>query len=115
MLGGDAGEAILDPPGLKGSIYRPRLFLRPETPSRKFTLLAQFAHTAKPFVFYGEDMATDWNEARLDRLGERIDRIEEARRQEKQRSLDHWTYAMLAALWLTVIATIVLANVKAAS
>jgi hypothetical protein len=60
-------------------------------------------------------MATDWNETRLDRLGERIDRIEDARRQEKQRSLDRWTYAMLTLLWLTVIATIVLASVKAAN
>jgi hypothetical protein len=76
--------------------------------------LAQFPHTAKPFVFYGEGMATDWNEARLDRLGERIDRIEDARREERQRSLDRWTNAMLALLWLTVIATIVLASVKAA-
>jgi hypothetical protein len=60
-------------------------------------------------------MAADWNEARLDRLGERIDRIEDARREEKQRSLDRWTYAMLAALWLTVIATVVLSIIKAAN
>jgi len=60
-------------------------------------------------------MATDWKEARLDRLGERIDRIEDERRAERQRSLDRWTYAMLGILWVMVLAMIVLANVKAAS
>ena len=60
-------------------------------------------------------MATDWNEARLDRLSERIDRIEEARWKEKQRSFERSANAMIAILWLMAIATIVLASVKAAS
>jgi hypothetical protein len=60
-------------------------------------------------------MATDWNEARLDRLGERIDRMEDERWKEKQRSFDRCAYAMLAVLWLAVIAAIVLANIKAAN
>ena len=60
-------------------------------------------------------MATDWNQARLDRLGKRIDRIEDERWKEKQRSFERCVNAMLVVLWLTVIATIVLANVKAAN
>ncbi|HEV7770172.1 MAG TPA: hypothetical protein VGO66_05870 [Solirubrobacterales bacterium] len=60
-------------------------------------------------------MPTDWNETRLDRLGERIDRIERERREERQRSLDRNLHAMLAIIWLMAIATIVLASVKAAS
>jgi hypothetical protein len=58
-------------------------------------------------------MATDWNEVR--RLDKRIDRIEDERWKEKQRAFDRCAYAMLAVLWLTVIAMIVLANVKAAN
>lgn len=60
-------------------------------------------------------MATDWNEARLDRLGERIDRIEDERWKEKQRSFERSVNAMIVVLWLTVIASIVLASVKAAN
>jgi len=60
-------------------------------------------------------MGTDWNEARLDRLGERIDRIEEERWKEKQRAFERSVNAMLAVLWLSAIAMIVLANIKAAT
>jgi hypothetical protein len=60
-------------------------------------------------------MATDWNEAQLDRLGKRIDQIEDERWKERQRSSDRFFYAMIVVLWLLVSATIVLASVKAAS
>jgi hypothetical protein len=90
-------------------------FVARKSPFQKVTLLAQFAHTTKLFVFYRAAMTTDWNEARLDRLGKRIDRIEDERRKEKQRSFNRLAYAMLAILWMMAIANIVLAIVKAAN
>lgn len=60
-------------------------------------------------------MATDWNEARLDRLGERIDRIEQARREEKQRAFERRSQIFLAILWLEVIALVAITLVAAAT
>jgi hypothetical protein len=57
-------------------------------------------------------MENDWRDARFDRLVERVDRIEQERRDEKQRQLDRWLHAMLAVVWVMSIATVVLAIVK---
>jgi hypothetical protein len=91
-------------------------------PLLKVTLLAQFPHTAKPFVFYAEAMTgrvEDWREKRQD---ERIDRLEgdlyEAR--EKIRELDRrpmeWLLrAELAIVWILLAAFWVFAIVEATS
>jgi ABC-type lipoprotein release transport system permease subunit len=49
-------------------------------------------------------MTTDWNEARLDRLTERIDRIESQRWEEKQRAFERQTQIYSVILWLMVVA-----------
>jgi len=63
-------------------------------------------------------MATDWiDEARqreIRRLGERVDRIEGERRDEKDRAVRRWTGAMFAILWLEIGAVSTLAIVRAA-
>ena len=60
-------------------------------------------------------MATDRNEARLDRLGERIDRIEEERWKEKQRAFERRAQIFTAILWLEVIALVAITSVAAAT
>ena len=60
-------------------------------------------------------MATDWNEARLDRLGERLDRIEQERRDEKQRVFERRSQIFLVVLWLEVIAFVAITVVAAAT
>ncbi|MBK5219175.1 MAG: hypothetical protein JJE35_05245 [Thermoleophilia bacterium] len=48
-------------------------------------------------------------------MAERVDRIEQERRDERQRALDRWVYAMLAVAWSAAIAMFVLAIVKHAN
>jgi cell division protein FtsL len=50
----------------------------------------------------------DWRDRRVDRLEERVYAIEEARRREKQRAFERVFYAMLAVIWIVVIASAVL-------
>jgi hypothetical protein len=91
-------------------------------PPLENSLLAQFPHTTKPFVFYAEVMigrAEDWRE---DRQDERIDRLEGDLREawEKIRELDRrpmeWLLkAELAIVWILLAAIWVLALVEIAS
>lgn len=60
-------------------------------------------------------MEKDWRDIRFDRLSERVDRIEQERREERQRALDRWVYTMFALVWLMAIATIVVTIAKHAS
>jgi hypothetical protein len=60
-------------------------------------------------------MATDWNEARLDRLTDRIDRIEQERRDERQQAFDRRSQVFVVILWLEVIAIVAISVVAAAT
>jgi hypothetical protein len=60
-------------------------------------------------------MATECNEARLDRLGERIDRIEQERRDERQQAFERRSQIFLVILWLEVIAIAAISVVVAAT
>ncbi|HSS31895.1 MAG TPA: hypothetical protein VLL27_01280 [Solirubrobacterales bacterium] len=57
----------------------------------------------------------DWREARFERLSQRVDRIEEERREEKRRTLDRWVYLMLVLCWMAAGAAVALAAVSAGS
>ncbi len=63
-------------------------------------------------------MATDWQQAQTDReiarLGERIDHIEQAMREQKERAAQRITQAMLAFLWIEIGVVCTLAVVRAA-
>jgi len=60
-------------------------------------------------------MTDNWKEARLDRLTERIDRIEQERWDEKQRVFERRSRIFLAILWLEVIALVAITVVAAAT
>jgi hypothetical protein len=60
-------------------------------------------------------MATDWNEARLDRLGKRIDRIEQERRDERQRAFERRSQIFVVIFWLVLIAIVAISTVAAAT
>lgn len=59
-------------------------------------------------------VAWDWNEARIDRLDERVERIERERRAEKDRRFQFWGRVMLTIIWLEVAAIWAFSIVKAA-
>jgi hypothetical protein len=60
-------------------------------------------------------MATDWNEARLDRLTDRIERIEQERRDERQQAFDRRSQIFFVILWLEMIAIVAITVVAAAT
>jgi hypothetical protein len=78
----------------------------------KGTLLARFAHNRKCFVFYLVSMSDDW---RLDRLTERVDRIEQERWDERQHALERNARILLTIVWMTNAAIIALTIAKGAS
>jgi hypothetical protein len=59
-------------------------------------------------------MATDWQDARLDRLTKRVDRIEQERWEERQRFFNRTMYGLLAVIWLMVIANVAISISKGA-
>lgn len=59
-------------------------------------------------------MFSDWNEKQIERLGERVDRIEKQMRDEKQRSIDRKSQAMVFVIWLEVAAIWAFSIVRAA-
>lgn len=58
-------------------------------------------------------MDTNWKDARVERLTERVDRIETERRDEKWRAQNRLIYGMIGLVWLLATATIAIAAFKA--
>jgi hypothetical protein len=57
-------------------------------------------------------MSYDWREARLDRLTERVDLIEQERREERQRAFERNARILLTLVWMmnAVIVTLAIAS-----
>lgn len=49
-------------------------------------------------------MFSEWQETEIARLRERIDRIEQERRDEKRRASERWLRVLMAITWLEVAA-----------
>lgn len=59
-------------------------------------------------------MITDWRDREIEWLRERIDRIEQERREEKRRAAERWTRVMFGTLWIEVAAIWAFSIAKAA-
>lgn len=59
-------------------------------------------------------MVTDWRDREIDRLRERIDRIEEERREEKRRATERWSRVLFGILWIEIAAIWAFSIAKAA-
>lgn len=59
-------------------------------------------------------MAWERNEARIDRLEQRVERIERERRAEKDRRFELWRRVMATVIWLEIAAIWAFSIVKAA-
>jgi hypothetical protein len=59
-------------------------------------------------------MITDWRDREIDRLRERIERIEQERREEKRRATERWSRVMFGILWIEIAAIWAFSIAKAA-
>jgi hypothetical protein len=60
------------------------------------------------------DGMVDWQEREINRLRERIELIEQERREEKQRATERWSRVMFGILWIEIAAIWAFSIAKAA-